>query len=212
MKKLLTIAALAAVTSLSYGQGYISFANGTTSKISTNGVAMGADAVGTWYYELFAAPSTQNTISTSGDPTLNGWTAVLTGTNTASAGRLLGNNRSDGSVAVPGFAAGQTADFAVMGWSANLGTDWSTARVNLAAFFAQGSNGLAANQYAGIAPTVANDRPLVADGQIYNGMFGSAAGLINGFSLTSGPIPEPTSFALVGLGAAALLIFRRRKQ
>jgi len=25
------------------------------------------------------------------------------------------------------------------------------------------------------------------------------------------PVPEPTSFALLGLGAAAMLIFRRRK-
>jgi len=40
-------------------------------------------------------------------------------------------------------------------------------------------------------------------------LFGGASGIQSGFTLTG--VPEPTSMALAGLGAAALLIFRRRK-
>jgi hypothetical protein len=122
---------------------------------------------------------------------------------------LSGNNRSDDSVAVTGFAAGSTADFAVMGWSANLGTDWPTAHANLFFFFAFGPNGLAPGQYAGIAPTIANDRPLVNDQQIYNGLFGTAAGLIHGFNLDTF-VPEPSAFSLTVVGATGLLLWGRR--
>lgn len=39
--------------------------------------------------------------------------------------------------------------------------------------------------------------------------FGNGPGQVLGFTLT--PVPEPSTFALCGLGAAALLLFRRRK-
>jgi hypothetical protein len=40
-------------------------------------------------------------------------------------------------------------------------------------------------------------------------IFGNGAGLINSFVLQ--PVPEPSTIALGGLGAASLLLFRRRK-
>lgn len=40
-------------------------------------------------------------------------------------------------------------------------------------------------------------------------VFGTTAGLVNSFVLT--PVPEPSTIVLGGLGAAALLAFRRRK-
>jgi len=39
----------------------------------------------------------------------------------------------------------------------------------------------------------------------------SDRGRIDGFAVALGQVPEPTSMALAGLGAAAMLIFRRRK-
>ncbi len=42
-------------------------------------------------------------------------------------------------------------------------------------------------------------------------LFGGTLGLQSGFKMTLIPVPEPSSFALAGLGAAAMLIFRRRK-
>lgn len=41
-------------------------------------------------------------------------------------------------------------------------------------------------------------------------VFGTTAGLVNSFVLTP-PVPEPSTIVLGGLGAAALLAFRRRK-
>src|SRR5437868_4572361 len=96
-------------------QGYVSFANTTTTKISTNGIAMASAPVGTWYYALFRAPSTKNTINTSLDPLSDGWTLVAIGTNTTTPGRLSGNTSTDGAAVTP--SAPVTNDYAVAGWS-----------------------------------------------------------------------------------------------
>jgi len=222
MKKLLTIAALAGATSLSFGQGYVSFANSSSTRFSTNS-AVGnafvnptARPIGSYYFALFAAPSTQNTISTANDPTLNGWTYVAIATNTASAGRLDGNNFDTtggnfNAVQTPGFAGGSTADFAVVGWSSSIGSTWAAAQ----AWWANGTHAGSATVAGsfGIAPTIGNDVIIANSGGPYNGFFGVAAGQINGWGLNYYPqVPEPTGFALAGLGAAVMLIFRRRKQ
>jgi hypothetical protein len=222
MKKLLTIAALAGATSLSFGQGYVSFFNSSSTRFSTNSAAgqafvtATAKPIGSYYFALFAAPSTQNTISTSVDPTLNGWTYVGIATNTAQGGRLDGNNfdttgGSFNAMQTPGFAGGSTADFAIAGWSSSIGTTWAQAQ----AWWANGTHAGSASVGGsfGIAPTVGNDVVVAAAGGPYNNPFGTTAGTINGFGLNYYPaIPEPTGFALAGLGAAAMLIFRRRKQ
>jgi hypothetical protein len=82
---------------------------------------------------------------------------------------------------------------------------------------------------SGLYPTWAQAEPAWKLGQIAAGrsglinvanLSGSANGaplltsggsVISGFSFNLYNIPEPSSFALAGLGAAALLIFRRRK-
>jgi len=211
MKKLLTLTALLATASLSFGQGFVAFANTSTTRISTNGVLQVASAVsGTWYYALLVAPSTQNTINAS----LAGWTFVGYGTNTALAGRMSGNSSADSSaIQIPGFGTTATADFAIVGWSGNLGPDYASVIQ-----WYNGGTGLGDGPDAGRAgffgiSTVANDIPLAPSGGPYNGVWGSTvSGQIQGLNLT-GPIPapEPTSFALAGLGAAAMMIFRRRK-
>src|SRR5882672_3220007 len=123
MKKLLTLAAVLGTASLSFGQGFVGFNNTLNSRTSTNGTLSGAAAVGTWYYALLVAPSTQNTIGSS-DGSFAGWTFVGMGTNTALAGRMSGNSHTDGNaIQVPGFSGTATADFAVIGWSANIGSD-----------------------------------------------------------------------------------------
>jgi len=102
----------------------------------------------------------------------------------------------------------------LVGWSANLGSDWATVSNNLAnwsvaqttiqgqAFFGETSFGY----------RVGNTSP--APGAA---IFASAADA-NGlpiFSLNTQlyllPVPEPTSLALAGLGGLSLLLFRRRK-
>jgi len=217
MKKLLTLAALFGAASLTFGQGFVSFANTTTSKVSTNGTpkTTGGGPIGAvagannYYFELLVAPTTVTTISAS---SLAAWTPVALAANLASGGRVdgLNDNSSDSAaVSVAGFSSTQTADFAVVGWSANLGSDYAT----VVAGFNSGTPTWAGVPYGyfGVS-AVAVNIALAANGGPYNAVWGAAAsGQIPGMTLQSYIVPEPASMALMGLGAAALMIFRRRK-
>jgi len=213
MKKLLTLAALIGTASLSFGQGYVGFANTSTTRVSTNGTALNppqgtglsANVAGSYYFALLVAPSTQNTV----DNSLTGWTFVGGGTNTATLGRMNGNSFTDSSaVQVAGFGTTATADFVVVGWSANLGPDFTA----LKTWWNNGSPTPTSTTYFAIS-AVANDILLAPSGGPYNNVWGpTVSGQIPGMTLIGyNPVPEPTSFALAGLGAAALMIFRRRK-
>lgn len=208
MKKLLTLAALLGTAASSFGQGYVAFGNTLSTRVSTNGVLQGAAPVGTWYYALLVAPSTQDTIS----PNFNGWTYAALGTNTALAGRMSGNNSADSAaVLINGYGPTATCDFAIVGWSASLG-DWAAFR----AWWNNGAHdagpGATIGGWAGISG-VANNILLAPAGGPYNNPWGpTTSGQIQGLNLSFlPPVPEPTTFALAGLSAAALVIFRRRK-
>jgi len=216
MKKLLTIAAVMGVASLSYGQGTVNFSAGASAstRITTNSVsgqpATGSiNGAGQYYFALFVAPTTTGTNygqSLSLDPTANGFTFFGSyGTNTAALGRMSGNPTTD-DVAVPGFAGGSQANFVVVGWSASItGPDW-------AAFRTWYNNGL--NSTLGWAGhSFVADSVLLGGGLIPPGnIFGAGIGQVPGFNINRmDPVPEPSTFALAGLGAAALVIFRRRK-
>jgi|ERR1041385_2954656 hypothetical protein len=219
MKKLLTIAALMGVASLSYGQGSVNFSAGASAstRIATNSVAGGAttgqiSGAGNYYFALFVAPSTTGTnysLSASLDPTLSGFTFFgAYGTNTASVGRFTGNPTTD-DVAVPGYGAGTSADFVVVGWQANIGTDWNSFRT----WYNNGSPNDASHGsvvWAGhsfVAEGVQLGGGLIPPGTI----FGAGTGQVPGFTLGAINVPEPSTIALAGLGAAAVVIFRRRK-
>jgi len=223
MKKLLTIAALLGVASLSYGQGYVSFANQAGTRISNNSVPsptggsgtnqlQGTAASGSYYYALFVAPTTQSTVPPTGDPTASGWTFTGDYATNTGAGRFIGWGTLDtSSVQIPGYAAGSTADFLVVGWSSTVGGTWAQAQ-------AWWNNGLPEiNEAVGVlynfGISSGGSQVLQPAGGPYNAVMGPAAnGQVGGFALGSYMVvPEPTTFALAGLGAAALVIFRRRK-
>jgi len=226
MKKLLTLTALLGATALSFGQGSVNFGNGVSAitHVSTNatlgGAASGggkiAGSVGSYYFALFVADSTVTSAGTAGiygalDPTLTpGWVQVANtyGTNTGVVGRFNGNPDSN-DVIIAGRATGSSASFIVVGWSSSVaGADWAAAKtwIDLA-------------QASGTAPTLGwtGASAVATSVQLGGGLtpigtiFGSAAGQVAGPLLQVQNVPEPTSFALAGLGAAALLIFRRRK-
>jgi len=64
-------------------------------------------------------------------------------------------------------------------------------------------------KYAGFSNEAIGITPGVPPAGNAATVFGSGPGLINSFVLT--PVPEPSTIVLGGLGAAALLAFRRRK-
>ncbi|PWU11700.1 MAG: hypothetical protein C5B50_22910, partial [Verrucomicrobia bacterium] len=90
-----------------------------------------------WYIELLVAPTSQTTI----DASLSGWTPVFTGTNAltydwrifpmglADIGGVEGTApgaAAEGGVPVAGTTTNDVRNFAVVGWSANLGSDWNS--------------------------------------------------------------------------------------
>jgi hypothetical protein len=221
MKKLLTIAAICGAASASFGQGFVSFANGTAAAthISTNSVPNGAatgqigTTVGSYYFALFVAPT--NTLAV--DNSLTGWTYLSgVGTNSGVLGRFTGNTSTDG-FTVAGYASGATANFVVVGWSSNIGTSWAQAQ----AWFNQGSpatagwfsiSSIAYGTIVGGGPTpvpaIFGPNPGQIGGPDFAGGTHAGGMVLNYYT---GTIPEPSTFALAGLGAAALLIFRKRK-
>jgi hypothetical protein len=219
MKKLFISVSLLAAVFESFGQGYTSFENTISTRISTNGLnASGliSGPVGSWYFALLVAPSTQNTI----DASLAGWTFAAYGTNTSSAGRMDGNNTVDNYLAhcvqIAGYPGTASADFAVVAWSANLGSDWSAIYAGrpTAVVSGVGSEGMAtwveggglSYGWYGIS-AVADNIPLAP----FNGPYTEIFGQIPGFSLNMYVgIPEPSTMVL-GILGAAIFVLRRRK-
>ena len=136
----LALSALAAVSASA--QGFVVFTAGVTTatKISTNsvigGTATGLTAAhaGQYYYALYRSTTATSvggqTTAISGSASVNyafndgAWTLVAYGLNTSSSGHLtsIGADGS-GQTTVPGVPGGTTAQFVVIGWSANIGTN-----------------------------------------------------------------------------------------
>jgi hypothetical protein len=210
-----------------FSQGYIGFNNTFNTRISTGGVLQAAAPVGSWYYALLVAPSTQNTIDNTTSHAFDAWTFVGLGTNTGVAGRLSGNTTTDGmGIQVPGFGTTAACDFVVVGWSANIGSDWNTIRAGYMGYYDDGVNSGYGGTWAIVDPSkpggssyiwfgvssVAQDIPLAPIGGAYNSVFGSAAGgQIPGLNLIFPSIPEPSNWTLLGVLGLAILVVRKRR-
>ena len=143
MKNILIISALFALAAVStQAQGTIKFNNGTTTKNSTNLVVGGPafGPTGSAYsgpqdrYALFCSTTATSvngqTGAIVGGASVNyafndtNWTLVAYGTNGLQAGVFASASANgNGATVVPGVADGSTAQFVVIGWSANAGTN-----------------------------------------------------------------------------------------
>jgi hypothetical protein len=139
VKNLVTLMALFVWSIVSVkAQGLVFFSNTSTTKISTNsavnGPSTGTTAPAAQYY--YALYFSTNATSVNGQTTAvsgfgnyvfsdTNWTLVAYGSNTALSGRLTVVNSGPNGVVIPGAAAGDTARFVVLGWSANIGTNIS---------------------------------------------------------------------------------------
>lgn len=205
MKKTLVTIAVAALTVSSFAQGTLNIVNNvtglfraqiygpqagdSTQQLSGNSTA-GIPAGST----VYTGPLLQGTgfsvaiyygAATVADP--NALTLLATSTfRTGSAAGLF--NSLNGFV-VPNIAAGEQAKLQVRVWDVASGSDYATASVRgQSAMFTSGALG-------GIGtggPVLTPDMTGWTSFNIY-------------------AVPEPSTFVLAGLGAASLLIFRRRK-
>jgi len=202
MKSLLAFVGCIALSFPACGQGIIDFRNDPTTLISASGVPIPVSGTQQFIFAIFLAPfttvSSTNIQATYSDPV---WQS-LGGYNTNSAsipGRI--NNRLGLDVGTPaGYpAAGTMVDFVIRGWSANAGATWAAALANwnngspLVPMFI-GSSTVGNNM---ILSDIATATP-----------FGLGSYQVPGFDMTF--VPEPSSLALAGLGAATMWFLRRR--
>ena len=197
MKKLAGILCLSAVATGAFAQGTVTFNNNAQTLVSAtinNQTAAISGAAGSYYFGLLTSSS-----GAAGSFTFSGLYA--TNVVTASGGRFIG-----GTVGVPGWAPGTSMSYQIAGWDASLGHDfqssWLTSPPSSGLF---GLSAVASGTSGGLNASTGQTFPTLP-------LFGGT-GITAGFNLTGNTtvVPEPSSMALAGLGAAALLIFRRRK-
>jgi PEP-CTERM motif len=218
MKKLLGTLAIVALASSAFAQGTVIFNNGSTTQVkqwtSKSDPTLINVAKNNGRVELVvgSASATLNNAFFKSEPngmyapnfsslsaflTANaGWTTLAT----AAVSTLAANGQyAGGTVTIGGIAAGANANYFVLGWTGNYATfDEALA----AAMLDQSAS------FMGQLPVI-----LTTTGNPSAQPPGTATPLNNTLvSMTLAPvvIPEPTSFALAGLGLAALLVFRRR--
>jgi len=168
---------------LTTGNGSLSTPTGST--VFGGPLLQGAGFTFAIYVGSSSATSNQLTLLTS--------TTFRTATgNVLPAGLVLG-----GTSTVPGVDAGQQAEFQIRAWANNSGTilDWNSA---LVAGVPVGASSMVLSGALGGIPT-GGGSPFTTP----------TSGGWSSFSLSS--VPEPSSFALMGLASAAMVIFRRRK-
>jgi len=185
MKKILLTIAAAGLTAGAFGQGQVVFENASGSGYVT--VQGGGNA---------AAGSYQVALLWFNGTSYQQIATYQTSASTDGPGFFY-----DGVVNVPTYTA--TGTFYVQGWQGNF--------ANYAAALAAPPS---ANEHVGQSASFANQEgnpnatPIPGTPDPISG--GTPAGGWNG-NMVLVPIPEPTTIALGGLGAAALLLFRRRK-
>ena len=240
MKKLFALLYASIVATSAFAQGTISVVNGTYAFARTNAIGFGetagntAPVLGGFYYAVFTAASTVTSIDSSLQNLLNGtWTftgVYATNTGVATGGRL---NGGAGVTTLQGWTPGQTNSYLVLGWSGNLAKfDVNTILNDLrgsqlhGGFWDGGFFGATNidNAFVGASAIGFGEAGGGTTGLPALGLFGganTAEGNPIGANpnpspfdlfVVCGPCPEPNAFALVGVGAAAVLFLRRRKE
>jgi PEP-CTERM motif len=200
MKKLLITAisgvALIGATVSSFGQGTVTWNNsnsttatsGTPAMFGTGAPLAGTPVTGpsgTYEYGLY--------VGAAGDTSISQMTLVATYLNSSAApakGTVAG-----GQVTLPnGYPNGTAISDIVAGWTAADGSSYAAAIAS--------GDPLLLSGLSNIGSVTPASPPAV--------VWGHGAGNITGITLTAAP--EPATIALGGLGAAALLLFRRKKQ
>lgn len=208
MKKQLIIVALALVASVSaFGQGYVAFASTKAAGAyfaPTNGLGNNSITVGFMW-----ANSGSPLIGSTGNPPTSSatpdWNKILNdpvfqfAQNAGSLVKVAVNNS--------GLAQG--------GWSygASFPLQGSTAGSSIQAFVVAWSSAFATPQAAAAGGSFLGWGNLITyatgvDSGAAVSTFAASGSTAFGVS----PVPEPATFALAGLGAAAMLIFRRRSK
>ena len=215
MKKLLGITAACALTVSAFGQGTVVFQNLTglvkqwTS--TSDGTLVSAPKGNAMVDLISAAPGVAlanplGVLSTPGGfalnyQTLGAFLAANPGWHSEAVGGVNSANGifNNGSVSLTGIAGGASAQYAVLGWSGTAAT--LDAAITGGAWVGESAIFTTTTGDPGTTPP---GTPINLKSTFTGIILAPQAGAVP-------PVPEPATFALVGLGAAAMLIFRRRK-
>jgi hypothetical protein len=203
MKKYLGILAVTAMAASAFAQGTVSFVNGASSLVRAGADLASAQPIpvnGGFVQLLWAPSGTAMTAWDSGNPvSLTAFLAANPGWNAIpesikAIGPIAAGRFNAGAITVPTAAPGAPIQAAVAAWEGNFAT-----------FDAAQAAGAAIGVSSSFA--VATGNPTTTP----PGTAGSITGAGQFGGVTALAVPEPSSLALAGLGAAALLIFRRRQ-
>jgi len=171
---------------------------------------------GTLPTDLKAADGTWKDSGLAGTNHLTVFGRVAPGPTALNVGNLVGWNATFNGGGP--FTTSGTNYIMLVGWSANLGNSWLAVsnsiqgvENNNAGYF----NNVAGNSFFGES-TIGWENPSTASasGIPLMGAGANAGGqpilIAGGMTLYELPVPEPATFALVGLGGLSLLLFRRR--
>jgi len=210
MKKLIvttmSVVALIAATASSYGQGQIQFQNNTAlspvifGDLTATPNVRAFGAAGTFEYGLYVGASGATSLSqmilidTAQNLGATSGTSALAGL--ISGGTVTGFGNVGTANGFAGLVAGNTYSYMVAVWTKAAGADYLTA------YNSGFAGGLFGTSVVGsITPAASPATPVQA--------FGTGVGQLGGIAIN--PVPEPGTLVLGGLGAASLLLFRRRK-
>jgi len=204
IKSLLVGLASVGVAVSAFSQGQVNFLNGSTSLVQVDLGGGGSNVVnapssvyGTrvqLYYSL-TAPTVASSAANSWDTT--GWTAVSAiGTAVTAGGRFSVSS----TLTIPGSVGGATVWLEAICWTGTANTA-ATAVSTLSSALQGGSEvgGYGWSQLVGDPAGTPPGTPVKTDASM------NALG-----NLVLRPVPEPSTIALAGLGAASLLLFRRK--
>jgi|ERR1051325_4118965 hypothetical protein len=206
MKKLVLIAGVALTAAGVFAQGTIGFGNDGTTLVSTNNGSASGIAVGgtsprvVLYYSSAATPPPINTANLAD---LTGW-SLASPTTAVSVGVPVGGRFANATRTADNVSPGGQVWLMVRGWTGGF-ADWG------AALAAAGGNPNVLLGTTTVAWQQATGNPTSTPAGTPVNMTLGANGF-NGLVLQPvGVVPEPSTFVLAGLGAASLLLFRRRK-
>jgi len=192
MKKLTMIPAALLICAGAYGQGQVSFNNGSTTKITVVGGALNGQsftAANGWkvdlLYQTDSGPAPAAVTAAGQLP--SGWLDLGAVAQSGPAGEFL-----TGKVTLPGLAVDTLGYFEVIAFN---GSGTSAATATSAGYFGNS----AVFTLTTTDPANGSETP--------KSLTSNPA--FTAFSVV--PVPEPTTIALGGLGAASLLLFRRKK-
>ncbi len=199
MKNILLTLAFLAVVMASYGQGTITFVNGTLTKFK-----LFDDGVGTAQADIPTSTALNFGVffgTSSSSLSLNPVTPMATMSTTAGIITVV----SGSAYQLPGTNPNDTPFMQVRAWSSSFGSDWAAAR---AAFDSQSVSGVLYGETAivQIGPLGASSGPGTV---IWQGATGTSPTKFT--PLIVHGVPEPSTMALAVLGMASLIFIRRRE-